>query len=326
MKRIGLLLAVAAFASMTVFAQGAKNICINEVMTSNTASIEDEYGHHYPWIELCNASFTTCNVRGMYITTDKAVLNPDLSAPERQNLMSLIPNGEQRTLLSGRQHLLLFCNSKPNDGSLHLTAKVNPGQPLWVAIYDGNGIDLIDSVSVPALAPNTSYARSKDGAKTWETCDSANVTPNISNKPVINDKIARTKAEDPHGFAITILAMGTVFVCLALLYIFFRLLGLLMDHLNTAKKIANAQPLKPVTKTVTTTAKIGKDVIETTATVMKDGIRTKGIDKKVYIAVIAMAIKQYADDVHDVEPGIIAIKPKQSAWNTKQFNNNIEKK
>ena len=56
------------------------------------------------------------------------------------------------------------------------------------------------------------------------------------------------------------------------------------------------------------------DVIDTSAIILKDGLKTKGIDKKVYIAVIAMALKQYQDDVHDVESGIITIKPKKSSW------------
>lgn len=310
MKKIVILLAVLASASINVFAQGAKNIKINEVMTNNVSSIQDEFGQHQAWIELCNISFSTYNIRGMYIATDKAVLNESLSAPERQKLMSIIPSGEPRTTLSGRQHLVFYFNSNPKAGSLHLDAKVNAGQPTWVAIYDGNGIDLIDSISVPALAANQSYARKKDGSAEWLVCDSVAVTPNIANTPITNNKIARTKAEDPHGFAITILAMGTVFCCLALLYIFFGLLGAFMDHLNTAKKIANTNPLRPVTKTV---EKVD-EVRHKTSVILQDGLKTKGIDKEIYIAVISMALKQYQDDVHDVESGIISIKPRHTDW------------
>lgn len=310
MKKIGILLAVFVLTALGANAQGAKNIKINEVMSYNTTSIGDEYGQHDAWIELCNASFSTYNVRGMYITTNKAVLNENLSAPERQKLMSIIPGGDERTSLSGRKHIVFYCGSNPSEGTLHITAKIDSTKSNWIALYDGNGIDLIDSITVPALAINTSYARKTDGADEWEVRDVDNVTPGIANTAQVNDKIARTKLEDPHGFAITILAMGTVFVCLALLYIFFRLLGILMDHLNTAKKLANKTPLKPVKKTV----EVGKEAIEKTTTVMKDGLKTKGTDKKIYIAVIAMALKQYQDDVHDVESGIISIKPKSTNW------------
>ncbi len=311
MRKLVFLLTLLATTSFDAFAQGAKNIKINEVMTNNTSSIQDEYGQREAWIELCNASFTTFNVRGMYITTNKAVLNKELSAPERQELMSIIPDGEERTLIHGTQHLTFFCNSNPKKGSLHLTTEVKAGEPIWVALYDGNAVDLIDSISVPALAANQSFAREKDGNKNWVVCQEGTASPNISNTPIENDKIARTKREDPHGFAITILAMGTVFTCLALLFIFFKLLGLVMDHLNKAKKIANTMPLKPVTKTVGAV----DTVLDKTATVMKDGLKTKGKDKRIYIAVISMALKQYQDDVHDVESGIISIKPKNTNWN-----------
>ena len=52
-----------------------------------------------------------------------------------------------------------------------------------------------------------------------------------------------------------------------------------------------------------------------TSTLLQDGLKLKGIDKEVYIAVISMALKQYQDDVHDVESGIITIKPKTTDWN-----------
>jgi hypothetical protein len=47
---IGLLLE----GTSTVMAQGAKNIRINEVLTNNTASIQDEYGNREAWIEMEN--------------------------------------------------------------------------------------------------------------------------------------------------------------------------------------------------------------------------------------------------------------------------------
>lgn len=310
MKRIAFLLAVVASSSINVFAQGAKNIKINEVMTHNASSIEDGYGQREAWIELCNVSYTTQNVRGMFITTNKGVLNKDLSVPERQKMMSVIPSNDERTSLHGQQFLTFFFNSNPNKSTLHIDAKTEPGKPLWVALYDGNGVNLIDSVTIPALAPDCSYAR-KDNGSEWEVRTPENVTPNNTNVAVVNSKIANTKKNDPYGFAITILAMGTVFFCLVLLYVFFRLMGIFMDHQNTAKKIANKQPFKPVTKTV----KAVDDVIDTSATLLKDGLKTKGIDKKIYIAVISMALKQYQDDVHDTESGIITIKPRNTNWN-----------
>ena len=104
MNKFGLLCgALLLSGASSVFGQGAKNIVINEVMTNNTASIQDEFGKHEAWIELENTSFTTYNIRGMYLTTDRSVLDQNMSVPERIKRMSIIPSGDARTSLGGRQ-------------------------------------------------------------------------------------------------------------------------------------------------------------------------------------------------------------------------------
>ena len=294
--------------SGAVFGQGAKNIVINEVMTNNTTSIQDEFGRREAWIELENTSFTTYNVRGMFITTDRRVLDKSLSAPERIKLMSMIPSGDDRTQIGARHHLILFANGHPADGKLHLTVSVPMSEPVWVALYNGNGVELIDSITVPALAADQSYARLKDR---WRVMAAQGVTPGIENTIEASaSKIDQFKERDPHGFAMALMAMGIVFTCLALLWIFFTLFGMIMRHLDTAKKVANTQPMKPITKTVEKTA----EVAHKTGNILKEGHDKKGIDLEIYMAVIGMALKQYEDDVHDVESGIITIKSKDTGW------------
>jgi Na+-transporting methylmalonyl-CoA/oxaloacetate decarboxylase gamma subunit len=291
-----------------VFGQGAKNIVINEVLTNNTASIQDEYGRREAWIELENTSFTTYNVRGMFITTDRRVLNKGLSAPERINMMQMIPSGDDRTSIGGRHHLVLFANSNPSEGKLHLKVSIPMSQPVWIALYNGNGVELIDSVTVPALAADQSYARV--GGR-WKVMASESVTPGIENTIEASaSKIDQFKERDPHGFAMALMAMGIVFTCLALLWIFFTLFGMVMRHIDTAKKVANTHPIKPITKTVEKT----REVAHKTGNIMQEGLDKKGIDIEVYMAVIGMALKQYEDDVHDVESGIITIKSKDTGW------------
>ncbi len=306
---LGMLLALSP---TMLLAQIDKSIKLNEVMTDNSESLQDEYGVCNPWVEIANISHSTYNIRGMYITTDKSVLDKTMSVPERIKRMSIIPNGEPRTSLSARQHLVLYLNSYPAKGALHLNVKVNTGEPTWVALYSGNAVDLIDSVTVPALASNQSFARLHDGGEKWQVKPQDCVTPGISNYiEVTESKIAKLKREDPHGFGISVLAMGIVFFCLALLFVFFTFFGLFMRHRETAKKVTNLQPLKAGVKTVEKTMEIGHK----TNVILQDGLKSKGIDKEIYIAVISMALKQYFDNVHDVESGVITIKPKNTEWN-----------
>ncbi len=309
MNKFKLLLSGILLASTsTAMAQGAKNIRINEVLTNNTSSIVDEFGQREAWIELENTSFTTYNIRGMYLTTDRSVLDPQMSVPERIKRMSVIPNGEPRTQISARQHIVFFTNSNPAQGKLHLSLPIPMSEPVWIGFYNGNAVELIDSVTVPALAADQSYARH---GNQWSVKSADNATPGIENFIKTDEtKDAKLKREDPHGFGITLLAMGIVFFCLALLFLFFWIFGLIMAHIDTAKKVANTQPIKTVTKTVEVT----HDIAHATGNILQDGLKTKGIDKEVYIAVISMALKQYQDDVHDVESGIITIKSRQTGW------------
>ena len=291
MNKIRILLSgILLTSASAMMAQGANNIRINEVLTNNTTSIQDEYGQREAWIELENTSFTTYNVRGMYFTTDRSVLDPNMSVPERIKRMSVIPSGDTRTQIGGRQHLVFYCNSNPAQGKLHLSLKVPMSEPLWIGFYNGNATELIDSVSVPALAADQSFAR--QDAASWAVKSAGNVTPGIENFIKTDEtKDAKLKRDDPHGFGITLLAMGIVFFCLAVLFVFFWLFGLIMRHIDTARKVVNTQPIKAVTKTVEVT----HDLAHATGNLLQDGLKTKGIDKEVYIAVISMALKQYQD-------------------------------
>lgn len=312
MKRLALTFCVALSCMLTAYGQGARNIKINEVLTLNTTGLQDEYGQRGPWVEIVNTSFSTYNVRSMFITTDRRVLDKSLSVPRRMAMMSQITDGGGVSTMSARQHLVFFLNSRPAKGALHMTAAAQPGKPLWIALYDGNGIDIIDSVTVPPLSADYSYARVKDGAAEWMLKKPDNVTPGTENYLHADEsKVAKVKREDPYGIGITVLSMGIVFFCLALLYLFFRLLGVFMAHKQALRKAGSIQPIKAAVKT-------GEIIAETghrTKVILKDGLQTGGIDKEVYMAVIAMALKQYEDDVHDIESNIITIRPHHSNWN-----------
>ena len=313
-KKFCFLIGTLLFAGTSAMhAQMDASIKLNEVMTDNSSSLQDEYGEHKAWLEIENISYSTYNIRGMYITTDRSVLDPHMSVPERIKRMSIIPNGDERTNLTGRKHLVLFLNSKPHLGSLHLATNVAPGEPVWIGLYNGNATQLIDSVRVPAMQADQSFARiaNNGNAADWEVKSADRVTPGISNNTTVSEsKIDKFKREDPYGLAMTVMAMGIVFFCLALLWLFFTIFGVIMKHQETAKKVVNKQPIKPITKTVEKTMEVG----HITGNILHDGLKTKGVDLEVYMAVIGMALKQYQDDVHDVESGVITIKSKDTGW------------
>ncbi|MBQ8706305.1 MAG: OadG family protein [Paludibacteraceae bacterium] len=313
MKKFSFLLGLLAVSCLPMHAQMDASIKLNEVLTDNQSSLIDEYGTRHAWVEIANISHSTYNIRGMYLTTDRSVLDKSMSVPERVKRMSIIPNGEPRTNLSGRQLIVFQLNSQPAKGSLHLAVNVDPSKPTWIALYNGNATQLIDSVTVPVLQADQSYARiANNGTPAdWEVKSGDRVTQGIQNMTTVSEsKIEKFKREDPHGIAMAIMAMGIVFLCLALLWIFFTLFGMFMRHQETAKKVINTQPIKPITKTVEKTMEVGHK----TGVILQEGLKTKGIDKEVYLAVIGMALQQYRDNVHDVESGVITIKHHDTDW------------
>ncbi len=313
MKKSSFLLGLLAVICLPMHAQMDASIKLNEVLTDNQSSLIDEYGTHHAWVEIANISHSTYNIRGMYLTTDRSVLDKSMSVPERVKRMSIIPNGDARTNLSGRQLLVFQLNSQPTKGSLHLAVKVDPSKPTWIALYNGNATQLIDSVTVPVLQADQSYARiSNNGTSAdWEVKSGDRVTQGIQNMTTVNEsKVEKFKREDPYGIAMAIMAMAIVFLCLALLWIFFTLFGMFMRHQETAKKVINTQPIKPITKTVEKTMEVGHK----TGVILQEGLKTKGIDREVYLAVIGMALLQYRDNVHDVESGVITIKHRDTEW------------
>lgn len=309
MKKIKLLTVLFVLSSVGAMAQGAKNIKINEVMTNNTANIVDEYDTHLAWIELANVSFTTFNVRGMYIATDTAVLDKSLTVPERVAKMSVIPNNFTRSNIGGRQHLILFLNSNPAKGAAHLASTIDASKTVWIGLYEGNGVDLVDSVTVPVpLGENTSYARQSDGADEWEVKTPDAVTPGIENYiHLTENKITQIKHDDPHGIGITVLSMGIVFSCLALLWIFFTIFGRIMGRKQREKH----DTAKKAHKDRMMAAQDDEDERAFPGEVAQ-GASTDDTD--VCVAVISMAIKEYLDDIHDHESDIITIIPKATKW------------
>ena len=338
MKKLGIILSMFVAATLNCQAQGARSIRITEVMTDNRTSIVDEYGKHKPWVEISNSSFTTYNVRGMFLTTDRRVLNKNMSPEERRKLMVPLPNNEPRTTLAGKKSIIIYdhgfgnkasMGSKPNAeyhdihggeaGPFQLNLFLHPHMSNWIGLYDGNAVDLIDSVSVPSLHTDQSYELNRD-FKTWSKANFDDITPGYLPQHVGLSKSQILKQQDPHGIGIAILSMGIVFSCLALLFVFFWAFGAYMKH---KQRIARATE-----KHATLLYKTGKKTIEVTSEIshktnvmLKDGLKTKGIDKEIYMAVISLALQEYLEDVHDIEPGIITIKPKQTRWNAPRFNN-----
>lgn len=292
--------------SLAAAAQSATSLRINEVMTRNEANYTDEYGQHEPWIELFNSSFATVDVRNCFLTNDRRVLDPTLTAPERAALMYPIPKGDVATRIAPRQHLLFWADNRPSRGNFHTNFRLDSIGSNWIALYDANAITLLDSITIPPLAADCSYALAMDGERDggWTVAGGADggyVTPSTNNVTLdSNVKVNTFKHQDPHGSGMTVMAMVVVFFGLILLFVAFKIVG------GIGYRIAR------------------RNVMRVHGIESKQEAKEKALGTtpgEVYAA-IAMALHEYQGNVHDIEDTILTInkvKRNYSPWSSKIY-------
>ncbi|MBO7592448.1 MAG: OadG family protein [Bacteroidaceae bacterium] len=300
-------------ASSAAFAQGAHDFKLNEVYVytpaccqgdstktcGQQASYVDEYGQPTSWIEIENISYSTHDIRNCFLTINPAVLDKTMSAPEREKLMSLISAGDPRTSLAAKQRITFFADGKTNRGTLHLNFTLPVNESFTIYLFDGNAVDLLDSVHVEALPVGTSYARINDAE--WQVLEANKVTPNGPNVEYRNDKIKEFKEKDPHGIAMTLMCMGVVFSCLVLLFVFFHIFGWAM---NRAAKLARVRAIRAIHEKAAKVVEMAK----------QGTTETKGVDMETYTAVIGLALHEYFGGTHDLESGILTINQTPTTW------------
>ena len=151
-----------------MFADAPKDgLVINEVVTSNQLSLQDEIYGSPDWIELYNSTDASIRLSAYYITDN-------LASPEKAFHLPDI------TLLPG-EYYVLFANKKGGENCVGFSLKKD-GETL--TLLDEH-MEEISSLVVPALIRDVSYARRDDG--TYGYCDLP--TPGASNGNGIQDKL-----------------------------------------------------------------------------------------------------------------------------------------
>ena len=292
MKKV-LLSIVMVLATTAGFAQGAKSLKFNEILVTNTASILDEYGCRSAWIEFHNDAFASANARNCFLTNDRRVLNKELSAPERIKMMYQIPSGDVATGIHGKQKMLFFADNMPKRGVFHTSFTLADSTENWIALYDANGTTLLDSVTVPALGENQSWARAKDGVGEWRIVTADNVTPAATNIVEQGEgKVAKFKRMDSLGLGMTVICMMVVFSSLAVLWFLFAMIGKVFASTISSTKKAPAPKAAPAPAAPAAKADANEEEM----------------------AAICMALHEHFGNVHDEESDILTINGGESSW------------
>ncbi len=233
MKRIKILLTVVFLTvSAAAMAQSQGQMRLNEYLVINVSDYQDDFGQHSSWFELFNASYGTVDIGGCFLTDD-----PD-------NLKKYqIPGGDIQTQIKPRQHVLFWADNQPFRGTFHVNFDLeNASEIIFVK---GDGKTIVDRIPVNhELGENVSYGRLSDGigsitgdGEGWEVLE--RTSPSTNNSLV--DKAAKPdkmKAIDPHGWILALTAMTVVFTALIILYLLFKLIGIINIRAGKKKSAA----------------------------------------------------------------------------------------
>ena len=299
MKRKLIALLLAAFAGcVTGFAQNVRDLIISEAQT-DSVELDNGYGQKAAWIELFNTSNGSVKFGGCFLTNDRNDLR-----------RYLIPKNDLKCVLGPRQSVLFFADGDASKGSFHCSFSLKAGETVYLVSNDGRTI--VDSLCIPAgLEAGMSIAKFANDPKAivFDDIHPARPTPgSYHHNPVYDEDgniLEESKAEklmrtDPHGFTLTLVAVGVVFLALVVLYLCYTLVGAICTG-----KFRRPEGKKAGKKA----GKAGKAAEGEIAAALTMALTLEGGNETE--AAIALALDRYLNEsVHDNESYVITIRRK----------------
>ncbi|MCF7958855.1 MAG: lamin tail domain-containing protein [Phycisphaerae bacterium] len=132
------------------------NLKINEFMSSNYSTIDNDEGDFDDWIEIYNAGDEAIDVGGMYLTDN-------LSDPMKWQIPGDSPN---ETTIGSHDYLLIWADGQPDEGPLHVDFQLeNTGEE--IGLFASNGSTLLDSVVYGQQVTDISFGRYPNADNYW---------------------------------------------------------------------------------------------------------------------------------------------------------------
>lgn len=161
-------------------------ITINELMCANTTSIKDNFNEYEDWIEIYNPQDTSINLTGKYLT-------------DKKDNLTKWQFGEN-IIIEPQSYLLVWCDEDGTQGDFHANFKLSSSGE-FVAIVDTDGVTIIDSVTIPAISENESYARDNNSGEWYitnsTTPGAANIITDIKSNEFIKNKFSLSAYPNP---------------------------------------------------------------------------------------------------------------------------------
>ncbi|MHC4536592.1 MAG: lamin tail domain-containing protein, partial [Planctomycetota bacterium] len=171
----------------TVEAESPPSLVINEFMASNNSSARDPQGQYDDWIEIYNFGSDAVDIGGCYLTDN-------LSIPAKWR----IPFGNPTlTTIPPHGYLLIWADNDTAYSGLHANFKLDAGGE-QIALFDSDGITLIDEVVFGRQTTDLSSGRFPDASNNWHYF--GDPSPGKQNVAAYLGEVADTKFSHNRGF------------------------------------------------------------------------------------------------------------------------------
>lgn len=140
-------------------------LVINELMASNSSTIQDESGSYPDWLEIYNGGDSEVNMSG-YFLTDNLSRKDKWAFPD--------------TTISPKGFLLVWADNDEEEGPMHASFKLSKaGEDAGLFKKEGDSFVTVDAFTFGEQTTDVSYGRQTDGSDVFITFE--NPTPGTSN-------------------------------------------------------------------------------------------------------------------------------------------------
>lgn len=148
----------------------SSELVLNEVMTSNSSTLADDFNEYDDWLEVYNQTDQTLDLANYFLSDNNR-------SPFKWKLPELAvdANGFE----------LFWADKSIEQGPQHTNFRLNAeGERLYLFKKESNVLTLCDYVDIPPLPSDFSFGRNADGTGEWILFDIP--TPNASNTGILS--------------------------------------------------------------------------------------------------------------------------------------------
>ena len=133
--------------TISTFGQAAPTVVINEIMASNSSTVQDQDGEFDDWIELYNTTNSTIDLSGYFLSDDTEVLDK-----------YMLPQG---TTIPANGYLIIWADNDVEQSGLHANFRLSAIEE--AAFLADRNVNVIDEVLFNQQNTDVSFARFPNG-------------------------------------------------------------------------------------------------------------------------------------------------------------------